>query len=104
MVNDWLSSTSVALMTPAEEGAFFRLLCHAWNEPRCCLPGDDTTLSVLSRLGADWKGSAARIRSCFQSDAQSKGMIFNPKQRGVRADQQKRIDAAKEHGRKAALG
>jgi len=31
-------------------------------------------------------------------------MIFNPKQRGVRADQQKRIDAAKEHGRKAALG
>lgn len=37
-VNDWLSSAAVNAMTLAEQGAYFRLLCLAWNESDCTLP------------------------------------------------------------------
>lgn len=64
--NDWLSSTQIALMTPAEEGAYIRLLCIAWNEPDCGLPDDEEQLARLSRLGADWnKVSYNRVIACF---------------------------------------
>src|SRR5687768_1090940 len=63
---DWLSSTRIALMTPAQEGGYARLLMHCWNDPDCSLPDDDEQLAVLSRLGPDWPGaSSERIRACF---------------------------------------
>lgn len=62
----WLSSKSILLMTPAEEGAYIRLLAHAWESEDCGLPDDDRALAILSRLGAKkWRRSAEKIRSCF---------------------------------------
>lgn len=64
--NDWLSSPKIAVMTPAQEGAYFRLLCYAWADPDCSLPDDDTALAQLSRLGEAWfNGGSAVVRACF---------------------------------------
>jgi uncharacterized protein YdaU (DUF1376 family) len=64
---DWLSSTRIALMTPAEEGAYIRLLCHAWADPQCSLPNDDDALASLSRLGEGWfNESGSKIKGCFK--------------------------------------
>src|ERR1041385_7783175 len=83
--NDWLGSTKVSLMTLDEQGAFLRLLCHAWSDPHCCLPDDDNALARLSTLNAAWTGEcAAKIRQCFSPDPERPGKIFNPRQREVR--------------------
>lgn len=96
LVNDWLSSTSIACMTPAEEGGFLRLLLHAWNDPDCTLPDDDRTLAALSRLGREWgKGSGQLIRAMFTPDPERPGRIFNVKQRAVRKEQADRIAGIK---------
>ena len=63
---DWLSSTAISLMTPAEEGAYLRLLCHAWMDPMCSLPDDDAQLAILSRLGPHWKHASLKIRAKFE--------------------------------------
>jgi uncharacterized protein YdaU (DUF1376 family) len=64
--NDWLSSAHITLMTPAEEGAYIRLLAYAWSTEDCGLPDDDEELSRLSRLGEDWfKGGSTTVRRCF---------------------------------------
>lgn len=64
---DWLASTKISLMTPAEEGAYIRLLCHAWSDPQCSLPDDDDILASLSRLGTEWlNGASTKIRACFK--------------------------------------
>jgi uncharacterized protein YdaU (DUF1376 family) len=65
--NDWLGSTQIMLMSPAEEGAYIRLLAIAWNDEDCCLPNDDEKLAKLSRLGKKWHShSGAIIRKCFK--------------------------------------
>jgi len=53
-------------MTPAEEGAYIRLLAHAWNSRDCAIPDDDETLSILSRLGPNWEASSEILRACFR--------------------------------------
>jgi len=53
-------------MTPAQEGAYIRLLAHAWNSYDCAIPDDDRALAVLSRLGAEWESSKEIVRSCFR--------------------------------------
>ncbi len=73
--NDWLGSTQVMLMSPAEEGAYIRLLAIAWNDEDCCLPNDDDKLAKLSRLGEAWhNGSGAIIKKCFKEKGNK---IFN---------------------------
>jgi uncharacterized protein YdaU (DUF1376 family) len=73
--NDWLSSPNIMLMTPAEEGAYIRLLAIAWNSQDCGLPDDDAILSQLSRLGEGWFGvSSQRIKKNF---IQREGKLFN---------------------------
>jgi uncharacterized protein YdaU (DUF1376 family) len=65
-VNDWLGSANIMLMTPAEEGAYIRLLAIAWGSDDCGLPDDDKELSVLSRLGEGWfNGTSTKLRKCF---------------------------------------
>lgn len=64
-VNNWLGSARIAAMTPAEEGAYFRLLCYEWQADDCTLPTDDDSLAQLSRLGDRWPASAGKIRACF---------------------------------------
>ena len=64
---DWLASTKISLMSPREEGAYIRLLCHAWSDPQCSLPDDDDILASLSRLGPEWfEGASTKIRACFK--------------------------------------
>jgi uncharacterized protein YdaU (DUF1376 family) len=66
--NDWLSSTNIMLMTPAEEGAYIRLLAISWNNENCDLPDDDEQLAILSRLGEGWfNGGSTKIRKCFKA-------------------------------------
>lgn len=76
--DDWLASTKIAVMTPAEEGAYIRLLCHQWNSADCTLPDDDEELAVLSRLGEGWfNGGSTKIRKCFPKHPRRKGRISN---------------------------
>jgi uncharacterized protein YdaU (DUF1376 family) len=64
--DDWLGSTKIALMSPAEEGAYVHLLCHCWNDPSCSIPNEDAKLAVLSRLGEQWfNGASITLRACF---------------------------------------
>src|SRR5262245_8250702 len=99
---DWLSSTNVSGMTLAEQGGYFRLLCHGWSDPDCCLPDDDATLATLSGLGAQWKRSAGKIRACFEPDKTRPGFIFNPRQRRTRKEQAARITKASDQRAAAA--
>lgn len=88
--DSWLSSSAITLMTPAEEGAFIRLLCVAWMEPDCGLPDDDEALAVLSRLGSHWEGkSSNRIRRKFDAIG---GRLFNPR---LIEERQKQIEWAR---------
>ena len=65
-VKDWLTSPSVSCMTPAEEGAYIRLLAISWDNDNCELPACDKKLAILSRLGDDWfSGSGDKIKENF---------------------------------------
>ena len=71
----WLSSTDISLMTPAEEGGFIRLLCHAWLQSDCGLPDDDQTLAKLSRLNRTWnRVSGRKLRAKFRVE---NGRLYN---------------------------
>ncbi len=73
--NDWLSSPKITLMTPAEEGAYIRLLCYDWMNDG--LPDNDEQLAALSRLGEGWfKGGGTRLRECFPL---RDGKLHNPR-------------------------
>ena len=63
--DDWLSSASITEMTPAQEGAYIRLLCYAWNKPNCALPCNDKALAKLSRLGKRWQTLGPGVKKCF---------------------------------------
>jgi len=66
-IHDWLGSKHIAAMTPAEEGAYIRLLCYQFDDPQCRLPDDDNDLAILSRLGEQWHNeSGEKIRKCFK--------------------------------------
>ena len=90
-------------MTAAEEGGYWRLLCHAWGEPDCCLRDDDGELAQLSRLGPAWlEGSGQKIRACFTPDPNRPGFIFNERQREVRTEQAHRVETARDQRKAAA--
>lgn len=77
----WLTSPAVSVMTPAQEGAFVRLLAYQARTKDCSLPASDEELSVLSRLGEEWATAGAFVRAQFVSDKDSPGRIFNKKLR-----------------------
>jgi hypothetical protein len=87
IVNDWLSSPTVRLMTMAERGAYWQILCYAWNEPDCSLPGDDAELALLSDGHC-----TPRVKACFIPDPGRPGRIYNVKQRALRIEQAARIE------------
>jgi len=78
---DWLSSAAIASMSIAEEGAYMRLLLYAWEQSDCGLPDDDAILAGLSRMGAAWGASAAKIRSRFVA---RDGRLYNSRQLSVK--------------------
>src|SRR3990172_6072235 len=75
--NDWLSSTHITLMTPAEEGAYIRLLAYMWNDPDCGLPDDKERLQTLSRLTSADKGVIGSILACFEKHPYKAGYLTN---------------------------
>lgn len=76
--NDWLSSPKIMLMTPAQEGAYIRLLAIAWSDPDCSLPDNDDELAALSRLGEGWfTGGSSIVRRCFEPHPHKPGRLVN---------------------------
>ena len=94
----WLSSLDITLMTPAEEGAYIRLLCHAWLSPDCSLPTDSAALRTLSRLGPAWPKSEERIRSKFREED---GRLYNDRLLVERRKQDEWRRKSSEGGRKS---
>jgi len=96
--NDWLSSPKIMTMSPAEEGAYIRLLCICWANDG--LPDNDDELAVLSRLGEDWlNGRSTAVRKCF---------IKHPKKNNFLHNKRLMTEAKKQHsyrqaGRKAGI-
>ena len=98
--DDWLGSTAITLMSPAEEGAYIRLLCHAWNSEDCGLPDNDKKLAVLSRLGKAWgNGSGAKIRECFVVNS---GRLYNSRQLEIWQEQYEHRQSRSSAGKKGA--
>ena len=95
----WLSSTDITLMTIAEEGAYHRLLCYAWQEEDCGLPDDDRQLAVLSKLGKAWPKSAETIRKKF---IDRNGRLYNDRLLAERAKQDEWARKSSEGGRLSA--
>ena len=73
-VNNWLASRRVSAMKPEQEGAYVRLLCHAWGEDDCGLPDDQEELAMLSRLNGRWAELCGPILKCFEK---RDGRLFN---------------------------
>jgi uncharacterized protein YdaU (DUF1376 family) len=85
--SDWVGSTKIALMSPEQEGAYIRLLCHAWADPDCGLPDDDNALAALSRVGQPrWREVSDRVRACFSPHPTVSGKIHNTRLSEIRAE------------------
>ena len=102
-VSDWLSSSRIAAMTAAEEGAYHRLLCLAWSDKDCSLPADKTSLLAMSKLGSDQNGALETVLSCFEPHPTIKKRIHNQR---LTQEWQQAIEYHKERsasGKKGAL-
>lgn len=103
-VKDWLSSPKINLMTPAQEGAYIRLLCYAWEDQDCSLPDDDTALAQLSRLGEGWlKGSTNPLRQCFTVHPQLPGRLVNLRLLSARKEDEEWREKCRQGGTKSAI-
>ena len=78
--NDWLSSSTIALMTAEQERGYLRLLLHSWASGECCLPNDDEVLAKLSLMNEGWlKDSSRLVRRCFIKHPNDPSKIINEK-------------------------
>jgi len=98
--NDWLSSTHIPLMTPAEEGAYIRLLSYMWNDPCCGLPDDKERLQTLSRLTSTDKGVIGSILACFEKHPTKAGYITNKRLFSERKKQEEWREHQRDAGKK----
>ena len=101
-VNDWLGSKTITLMTPAEEGAFIRLLAYSWDDEDCGLPDDDKKLLTLSRLTSDDRGAIATLRDLFIPHPRVAGKIINQKLYDLWIERKNYVQAQKEAGERGA--
>lgn len=90
---DWLSSLSITLMTPAEEGAYIRLLAHCWEQDDCGLPLE--AFKPLSRLGDAFDASSERILKNFREE---NGRWYNDRLLEERKKQLKNREVRKKAG------
>ena len=97
--DSWLSSMDITLMTIAEEGAYHRLLCHAWEQEDCGIPDDDRQLAVLSKMGSAWKKSSEVIRRKFVS---RDGRLYNERLLTERQKQAEWAEKSAVGGKKSA--
>lgn len=65
--DDYLSDSSIELMSLEQQGAYWRLCCFAWKStPVGHLLNDRSTLAGLSRLGDRWDDNAEAILRAFR--------------------------------------
>ena len=100
-VEKWLASVEIAQMDPAQEGAYFRLLCQAWGKgvDHPSLPDDDEKLAKLSRLHGRWKKLGPAVRAQFEA---RDGRLYNQVLSDVWTEQQAKHKAASEKASRAA--
>ncbi|MCK5606514.1 conserved phage C-terminal domain-containing protein [Candidatus Pacearchaeota archaeon] len=87
-------------MTPAEEGGYVRLLCHAWNDPDCCLPADNESLMALSRLTD--KVAITRVKDCFIAHPDKPGKLTHERLLKERKKQEDWREKCSKGGKKSA--
>src|SRR5688572_2488835 len=75
--NAWLTSPAVSAMTPAQEGAFIRLLALQAKTKDCTLPNDDAELAAMSRLKDQWPELGPLVRKQFVVSKRNSKRIFN---------------------------
>lgn len=102
-VNDWLSSTTITLMTPAQEGAYIRLLCHQWASSDCSLPNDDRALAALGRLDPTSSNCLVLLRRLFTECADDCKKIRNERLYSVWLKQREISDKRADAGQKGGL-
>lgn len=86
-IEDWLSSSHIALMDADEERGYLRLLLRAATQPDCGIPDDNSQLAVYSLLGRQWykptkdakkringETSGQKLRACFFA---REGRLYN---------------------------
>lgn len=96
---DWLTGQATTAMTVEQEGAFFRLLLHAWEAtPPCTLPNDPTILAGLSKLGRRWKSAGTFVMAQFE--VTEDGRLRNRKQWEVRQDMEAHSERRRQAGSK----
>lgn len=93
---DYESDENVKLMSLEQEGAYLRLLCHAWLHGS--IPADVSSLAAIcrttpSRMGRLWPG----IRGCWKDNA---GRLVNGRQERERDKQRAYSEAQARKGRK----
>jgi uncharacterized protein YdaU (DUF1376 family) len=64
-VQDWLGSSTILAMRPSQEGAYLRLMCCCWDNPKLAIPDDADKLAMMSRLNGEWEKSGPSVRDCF---------------------------------------
>jgi uncharacterized protein YdaU (DUF1376 family) len=100
--SDWLGSTRIALMTLEQQGAYIRLLCHAWADDDCSLPGDDRLLANLSTLGQRWGRLKTEILACFDPHPERPERLINAKLYAVRQAQIEARESGSRGGQRSA--
>lgn len=75
---DWLSSNRVELMSLAQVGAYWVLLCKAWCEESCTLVPEPEQLKILARWRDDTDGDFAPVLACFPLTRNGKRR-YNPR-------------------------
>ena len=87
-------------MLPEQEGAYFRLLCHAWSDEDCSLPKDEQKLAILSRLCRRWKKLRADIVECFEPHPTRPDRLINRRLWDVRQSQNEHSERRRNAGAK----
>lgn len=89
---DWLSSVSVACLSPAQEGGYIRLLCYAWDHDG--LPDDLSAIARMARLSEDDARALLELFPIHAGDV---------RRRNQRQEKERHfVDERREHSRKAA--
>lgn len=100
---DFANDINVEAMSTLQVGAYILLLCKAWqSNPPASLPASDTVLARLARVDAEtWQEIKAGVLVAFQLGED--GRLHNKRLRREFDASVKRIEAARENGRKGGL-
>jgi uncharacterized protein YdaU (DUF1376 family) len=95
---DWIANQRVALMTPLEEHAYFRLVMYCWQDGQ--IPPDVARLAVLCKQSPETMEDLWRaIKDCFKPT--ETGYVHSRVEE-ERQDALRRAQANKENGQKGA--